>query len=110
LSRTVLLHAFAAQVHNLCMNTPGFRPEVPKHVPTREEIDDESRKMRRLRVVVNLALEAIAAGDMSAEEAARMSAATRRIALEMFPGKEVAYDLLYRPKFQRVMHAVYRLQ
>jgi hypothetical protein len=28
----------------------------------------------------------------------------------MFPGKEVAYDLLYRPKFQRVMHAVYRLQ
>ncbi|MGA8102285.1 MAG: hypothetical protein WB869_09035 [Candidatus Acidiferrales bacterium] len=92
------------------MNTPGFMPEAPKHVPTPEEIDDESRKMRRLRIVVNLALEAIAAGDMTAEEAARMSAATRRIALEMFPGKEVAYDLLYRPKFQRVMHAVYRLQ
>jgi hypothetical protein len=28
----------------------------------------------------------------------------------MFPGKERAFDLLYRPKFQRVMHAVYRLQ
>ena len=36
--------------------------------------------------------------------------ATRRVALEMFPGKERAFDLLYRPKFQRVMHAVYRLQ
>jgi hypothetical protein len=92
------------------MNTTGFMPEAPKHVPTPEEIDDESRKMRRLRIVVNLALESIAAGNLTAEEAARMSAATRRIALEMFPGKEVAYDLLYRPKFQRVMHAVYRLQ
>jgi hypothetical protein len=87
-----------------------IRPEVRKNVPTREEIDDESRKMRRLRMIVNLALETIAAGDMSAEEAARMSAATRRIALDMFPGKETAYDLLCRPKFQRLMHALYRLQ
>jgi hypothetical protein len=28
----------------------------------------------------------------------------------MFPSKEKTFDLIYRPKFQRVMHAVYRLQ
>jgi hypothetical protein len=39
-----------------------------------------------------------------------MIAATRRVALEMFPGKENAFDLIYRPKFQRIMNAVYRLQ
>jgi hypothetical protein len=39
-----------------------------------------------------------------------MIAATRRVAMEMFPGKERAFDLIYRPQFQRVMHAVYRLQ
>jgi hypothetical protein len=39
-----------------------------------------------------------------------MAAATRRLALDMFPGKERAFDLLYRPKFQRVMHEIYRLQ
>jgi hypothetical protein len=84
--------------------------ECNKRTPTQEEIDEESRRVRRLRILVHLALDTIAGGDLSAEEAAGMVAATRRIALELFPGKESAFDLLYRPKFQRVMHAVYRLQ
>jgi hypothetical protein len=78
--------------------------------PTQEEIDDESRRMRRLRILVYLALDTIASGSLSAEEAASMAAATRRLALDMFPGKERAFDLIYRPKFQRVMNDVYRLQ
>jgi hypothetical protein len=78
--------------------------------PTQEQIDEESRRIRRLRILVNLTLDTIAGGDLSAEEASGMIAATRRVALEMFPGKERAFDLLYRPQFQRVMHAIYRLQ
>jgi len=78
--------------------------------PSQEEIDEESRRIRRLRILVRLTLEEIAAGDLSAEEAAGMVAATRRAALEMFPGKERAFDLIYKPQFQRMMNAVYRLQ
>lgn len=78
--------------------------------PTQEEIDEESRRIRRLRILVHLTIESIAGGDLTPEEAAGMVAATRRVALEMFPGKERAFDLIYRPKFQRVMNAVYRLQ
>jgi hypothetical protein len=81
-----------------------------KRDPTQEQIDDESRRIRRLRILVQLTVETIAEGSLSAEEAAGMIAATRRVALEMFPGKERAFDLIYRPQFQRVMHAVYRLQ
>jgi hypothetical protein len=87
--------------------------ELTEHTvasPTQADIDEESRRIRRLRILVRLTLETIAAGDISAEEAAGMIAATRKIALEMFPGKERAFDLIYRPQFQRVMHAVYRLQ
>ncbi len=84
--------------------------EGNKRAPTQDEIDEESRRVRRLRILVHLALDTIAGGDLSAEEAAGMAAATRRIALELFPGKEDAFDLLYRPKFQKVMNAVYRLQ
>jgi hypothetical protein len=83
--------------------TAGFEP-------TQEEIDEESRRIRRLRILVHLTLDTIAAGGLSAEEASGMIAATRRAALEMFPGKERAFDLIYRPQFQRLMHAVYRLQ
>ena len=81
-----------------------------KRGPTQQEIDDESRRIRRLRILVQLTVQTIADGGLSAEEAAGMIAATRRVALEMFPGKERAFDLIYRPQFQRVMHAVYRLQ
>jgi hypothetical protein len=88
----------------LSERSPETRP------PTQEEIDEESRRIRRLRILVRLTIETIADGDLSPEEAAGMVAAVRRTALEMFPGKERAFDLIYRPQFQRVMHAMYRLQ
>ncbi|MBZ5501014.1 MAG: hypothetical protein LAN59_02085 [Acidobacteriia bacterium] len=78
--------------------------------PSQEAIDEESRRIRRLRILVNLTLETIAGGGLSPEQAAGMVAATRRVALEMFPGKERTFDLIYKPQFQRMMHAVYRLQ
>jgi hypothetical protein len=78
--------------------------------PTQDEIDEESRRIRRLRILVHITLETISTGDLPPEDAAQMIAETRKVALEMFPGKERAFDLIYRPQFQRVMHAVYRLQ
>ncbi len=84
--------------------------EAEKRAPTKEEIDEESRRVRRLRIVVNLALNLIAQGQLTCEEAANLAAATRRIALQLFPGKEHAFDLIYRPKFQRLMNEIYRLQ
>ena len=83
--------------------------EDNKRKPTQEEIDEESRRGRRLRILVHLALETIADGELSIEEASGMAAAPRRVALELFPGKEQAFDIIYRPKFQRLINAVYRL-
>lgn len=84
--------------------------EGEKRGPTREEIDDESRRIRRLRIVVHLALNIIAQGGLPLEEAHELAAATRRVALTLFPDKSETYDLIYQPKFQRLMNEVYRLQ
>ncbi len=81
-----------------------------KRTPTKEEIDEESRRIRRLRIVVNMALSIIAQAQMPIEEAHDLVAATRRVALQLFPGKGEVYDLIYRPKFQRLIREVYRLQ
>jgi len=81
-----------------------------KRRPTQEEIDEESRRGRRLRILVHLALATIADGELSVEEAAGVVAATRKVALNLFPGKEFAFDIIYRPKFQRLINEVYRLQ
>lgn len=77
--------------------------------PSKEEIDEESRRVRRLRIVVNLALNIIAQGEVPIEEAHGLVTATRRLAGELFPGKEGVFDLIYRPKFQQLINEVYRL-
>jgi hypothetical protein len=81
-----------------------------KRAPTREEIDEESRRLRRLRIAVNLALDVIAQGQLPFEEAASLVAATRRVALRLFPGSGDTFDLIYAPKFQRLMNELYRRQ
>jgi shikimate 5-dehydrogenase len=44
------------------------------------------------------------------DEAAKMAANARRAALSMFPGKELAYDMIYRPRLQRLINERFRLQ
>jgi hypothetical protein len=78
--------------------------------PTKAEIDEESRRVRRLRIVVNLSLSLIAQGNLSYEEAREIAAAARRLAEALFPGKGEVYDLLYRPQFRRLINEIYRLQ
>lgn len=78
--------------------------------PSSAEIDEESRRIRRLRIVVNLSLGIIAQGNLPYEEAQEIAAAAQRLAEELFPGKAHVYDLLYRPQFRRLINEVYRLQ
>jgi len=40
---------------------------------------------------------------LTIDDAAQMIADSRKAALAMFPGKELAYDLIWRPRFQRLM-------
>ncbi len=81
-----------------------------QHQPTQAEIDEESRRTRRLRIVVNLTLDLIGQGQLGYDEAAELVAAARRVALQLFPDKGETYDLIYAPKFQRLMRQLYRIQ
>jgi hypothetical protein len=46
---------------------------------------------------------------MTIDEASAMVADTRRAALAMFPGKDLAFDLIYRPRLQRLMRERFRI-
>ena len=48
-------------------------------------------------------------GSLTIDEAAQMVADSRKAALAMFPGKELAYDLIWKPRFQRVMRERFRI-
>ena len=70
----------------------------------------EQKLIRRLQFMMNLVLQTIAQdGSLTIDEAAQMIADARKAALAMFPGKELAYDLIWRPRFQRLMRERFRI-
>jgi len=76
-----------------------------------EELQEESRKIRRLQMVVNMVMQVIAQdSSLTVDEASEMVADTRKAALLMFPDKELAFDMIYWPRLQRLMRERYRLQ
>ena len=76
-----------------------------------EELKEEARKIRRLQMVVSMVTQCIAQDPtLGVEEASEMVADTRRIARAMFPDKELAFNLIFWPRLQRLMRERYRMQ
>jgi hypothetical protein len=75
-----------------------------------EERAEEQKLIRRLQMMMNMVMQVIAQdSSLSIDDAAQMIADSRKAALAMFPGKELAYDLIWRPRFQRLMRERFRI-
>jgi hypothetical protein len=75
------------------------------------EAEDEARRIRRLQVMMSMVTSVISQDPgLTVEEASELAAGAKRAALAMFPDKELAYDLLYKPRLQRLMRERFRLQ
>ena len=48
--------------------------------------------------------------DLTLQEASELAASAKRAALAMFPDKELAFDILYKPRLQRLINERFRLQ
>jgi hypothetical protein len=80
-----------------------------KPIKTPEQME-EDRLLRRLQMMMNLVMQTVAQdGSLTVDEASQMIADARTAALSMFPGKELAYDLIWKPRFQRLMNERFRL-
>jgi hypothetical protein len=76
-----------------------------------EQDQDEARRIRRLQVMMSMVTSVISQDPgLTVEEASELAAGAKRAALAMFPDKELAYDLLYKPRLQRLMRERFRLQ
>ena len=97
------------------MNLPQETPEQTNFPLTQQEElrqrEEESRKIRRLQVMINMVMSVIGQDpNLTVEEASELAAGAKRAALAMFPDKELAYDLLYKPRLQRLIRERFRLQ
>jgi hypothetical protein len=68
-----------------------------------KEIREENRKLRYLRFLVDFSILSIQQDDLSLEEAQELVENVKRAACSLFPGKEETFELIYRPRFNRVI-------
>lgn len=67
-------------------------------------IELENRMIRRLRFLVDLTYATLAQDrDLTLEQAWDHVIALKRTAVAMFPGKEDTFDLIYLPRFSRLL-------
>ena len=91
------------------MGLPEVMPELAVEV-ARANDAEESKLIRRLQMMMNLVMQTVAQdGSLTIDEASQMIADARAAALAMFPGKELAYDLIWKPRFQRLMRERFRI-
>jgi hypothetical protein len=75
-----------------------------------EERAEEQKLIRRLQMMMNMVMSVIAQdASLTVDDASQMIADSRKAALAMFPGKELAYDLIWQPRFQRLMRERFRI-
>ncbi len=89
-------------------------PNTPPQEPIQqspEEKKEEQRKIRRLQLMMDMVMSVIGQdASLTVDEAAELVADSRRAALAMFPDKELAYNIIYKPRLQRLMRERYRIQ
>lgn len=81
----------------------------PEREPEKTEIQEENRRIRTLRLLVDFSLAYLAQTKLPLEEAQAVVNAVKKQALRLFPEKEETFDLIYLPRFRRLLRDKYRL-
>ncbi|MCX7919942.1 MAG: hypothetical protein N3A72_10145 [bacterium] len=70
---------------------------------TLHEIYEEEQRMRKLKSLVDLVAQQLRVGNFDTEHAQQLIEETKRKVLELFPDKEFQFELIYRPRFNRIL-------
>ncbi len=69
-----------------------------------QALREEEKRMRLLRFVADLAQATLMQQtDLTMRDAFEIMKNTKQAALNLFPGKEDVYDLIYKPRFMRII-------
>jgi hypothetical protein len=75
---------------------------APDTVPP-DALRDEQRRLRRVRFIVDFTSSVLMQSSMSRQEGEELVAAARERILELFPGREETYEILYARRFARLL-------
>ena len=72
-------------------------------------VEEEAKRCRRLQFLMDLTSSTIAQSAMGYEEALELIQSARAAAMNLFPGKDEAFDMIYMSRFRRLLREKYRL-
>jgi hypothetical protein len=75
-----------------------------------KEVREENRKIRYLRFLVDFSILSIQQDELLLQEALDLVEDVKRAACSLFPGKEETFELIYRPRFNRVIQERFGFQ
>ncbi len=76
-----------------------------------EALREEEQKLRMLKFVVDLNLAVLMQqSDLTLREAFEIMKNTKRAAMNLFPDKEQVFELLYSPRFRRIIRERFVIQ
>ncbi len=68
-----------------------------------DDLFREEQQIRQLRIIVDYAESMLRRPDMTHRECLNLVESTRKTVLRLFPGKEDVFNLIYVPRFSRVI-------
>lgn len=72
-------------------------------------IREENKKIRRLRFIVDITEAVLMQSNPTLPEALDLIANAKKAALGLFPDKESVYDLIYAPRFRRILDELFTI-
>jgi hypothetical protein len=73
-------------------------------------LHEEERRLRRLRLLVDVTAQVLAEDEsLTFCEALRLIEAARTASTRLFPDKEQTFDLVIRPRLERIVHERFRI-
>jgi hypothetical protein len=75
-----------------------------------DDIREENRRIRHMRILVDLTAQILAEDpNLKLCEAIRLVEAARSAVVRLFPGKEETFDLVLRPRLERIIEERFQL-
>ncbi len=76
---------------------------------SKSEIIEENKKIRKLQLLVDFAMVYIAQAATTLDECHRVVDGVRKFAYNLFPDKKETFELIYTPRFRRLIAEKFRL-
>ncbi|MBW1973312.1 MAG: hypothetical protein DRG20_00200 [Deltaproteobacteria bacterium] len=74
----------------------------------KDKLKEEEKKIRFMRTLIDFSMAVIAQTDIKEDEALKIISSIKDTICAMFPGKDYLFDMIYLPRYRRLLNDKFR--